>query len=144
VKESHEFDVRRHRPHLRADLNNTVVLFAGGFECPAFVDIMVARLLHVNVFASLHCPKGGQSVPMVLCYRRDEIDCWVVKRSSHISDALRSDTPLCGGNFVHICIGHSCRVGIGIDDVEDDTSGVASIIIDVTLGLSACADNDDT
>ena len=70
---------------LRAHLDHAAVLSGRGDHLPAFPDIVRQRLFHVDVFARLARPHGGQGVPMVRRGDDDGVDILVVKQFADIA-----------------------------------------------------------
>ena len=54
----------------------------------AFVDVVAGGLLHVNVFACLARPDGGQRVPVIRRGDRDGVDVLIGEYGAHIGIAL--------------------------------------------------------
>src|SRR5207245_9956542 len=82
---------------LGAVLDDTVVALGGFDGDTAFVDVVTARLLDVDVLARLAGPDGHQRVPVVRSGDRDGVEVLVLQGLADILDNLRLFTPFGGG-----------------------------------------------
>ena len=78
-----------HAAALHAHLAHAAELAGPLRHHAAFVDVVAARLLDVDVFAGLHRPHGHHGVPVIRRGDRDGVDVFVFKQLAHVRVVLR-------------------------------------------------------
>ena len=106
---------RLHAPALRAVLDDPVVLPRGLDGDAAFVDVVAARLLDVDVLARLAAPDGDQRVPVVRRGDRDRVEVLVVEGAADVLDRLGRAAAALGDRLDVLRV----RRGVGVDQVGD-------------------------
>src|SRR5207302_3497290 len=81
----------------------------------AFVDVVAARLLDVDVLLRLAGPDGHQSVPVVGRGDRDGVEAAVLQRLADVLHTLRRVAAL----LLDRLDGAVPEAGVGIDEVDD-------------------------
>src|SRR5262249_8232548 len=75
---------------LCASRGDPLVLPSGLDELRALPDIVGNGFLDVGVLARLHCPDGGQRMPMIGRSDGDRVDVFVVEDAAHVGLELRT------------------------------------------------------
>src|SRR5580704_14627818 len=73
---------------LAAVLADTVVLFHGAHELPAFEPVVRTGFLDVHIFARLAAPDAHQRVPMVWRGNRDSVNLFILKQFADVHVSL--------------------------------------------------------
>ena len=77
---------------MRAGLDDSVVL-AGRFDdLAAFPDVVRNGLFDVHILARLHCPDGGEGMPMVGCGNGDDVHIFAFEKFAHVGKDLDADS----------------------------------------------------